>query len=151
MNFNNVQLAGNTTRDIELRYTPKGTAVAEVGIAINKRIPGRDGEEAREEVTFVDVTFFGKTAEVLGQYAQKGTGLFIEGELKLDRWEDKVTGKAQSRLKVMGHHFQFTGSPRSAGGGGKREPAPVPGPPETVKRERAAAAAGLDDEDEMPF
>lgn len=151
MNFNKVELAGNVTRDLEIKYTPKGTAVAEVGIAVNKRIPARDGEDPREEVMFVDVTFFGKTAEVLGLHATKGTGLFIEGELKIDRWEDKEQQKMRTKLKVIGQHFQFTGSPRN--GGGKHDPAPAPGAPVPARPEtRPARPDGpLDEEDEIPL
>lgn len=147
MNLNKVTLAGNVTRDIELQYTPQGRAVAQVGMAVNKRIPAAEGREAREEVTFVDVTFFGPVAEVIGKHVSRGTGLFIEGELKLDRWEDKDTGKAKTKLRVIGQHFQFTG-PKV--GGGKHEAAPPPDAP--PRRQQSAPLGGpLDNEDEIPF
>ena len=85
--FNKVILAGNLTRDPELRYTPKGTAIAKLALAVNRRWTGEDGQ-TREEVTYVDIDAFGKQAEVISQYLRKGGGLLLEGRLKLDQWDD---------------------------------------------------------------
>jgi len=92
---------GNVTRDIELRYTPKGTAVADIGLAMS-RIRNSEGGERIEETTFVDITLWGRTAEIAQQYSGKGKPLFVEGRLQLDTWDDKETGKKRSKLKVVG-------------------------------------------------
>ena len=89
--FNKVILVGNLTRDPELRYTPKGTAIAKVGLAVN-RVWTNEAGEKKEEVTFIDVDVFGRTAENVGQYMRKGRPILIEGRLKLDQWDDKTTG-----------------------------------------------------------
>ena len=118
-NLNKVQLMGNITRDPEVRYTPKGTAVTDIGLAINRNFSTDDGER-REETTFVDITFWGRQAEVIGEYMKKGRPLYVEGRLQLDQWEDKSTGQQRSRLKVIGDNFQFLGSRDDGGqrGGG---------------------------------
>ena len=115
--FNRVILAGNLTRDPELRYTPKGTAVAKIGLAVNRTWRTETGEQ-KEEVTFVDVDAFGKQAETIGQYLKKGSPILIEGRLKLDQWEDKQTQQKKSRLGVIMESFQFLGSGNREGGGG---------------------------------
>ena len=107
-------LMGNLTRDPEVRYTPKGTAVADLGIAVNRKY--RVDDEMREEVTFVDVTFWGRKAEVIAQYMKKGAGIFLDGRLQMDSWDDRQTGKKRYQLKVIGENFEFVGS--SGGGGG---------------------------------
>ncbi len=119
-NLNKVQLMGNLTRDPEVRYTPKGTAVTDIGLAINRTYSGDDGER-REETTFVDITFWGRQAEVIGEYMKKGRPLYVEGRLNLDSWEDKTTGQQRTRLKVVGENFQFLGG-REDGGGGQSSP-----------------------------
>ena len=113
-NFNKVMLMGNVTRDIELRYTPKGTAVADIGLAVN-RVRTSDGGERIEETTFVDVTLWGRTAEVAHQYSGKGKPLFVEGRLHMDSWDDKATGQKRSKLKVVADNIQLMGAP----GGGR--------------------------------
>ena len=123
-NLNKVQLMGNITRDPEVRYTPKGTAVTDIGLAINRNYSTDDGER-REETTFVDITFWGRQAEVIGEYMKKGRPLYVEGRLQLDQWEDKNTGQQRSRLKVIGDNFQFLGGrddggQRGGGGGGQQ-------------------------------
>jgi single-strand DNA-binding protein len=105
-NFNKVILAGNLTRDPELRYTPKGTAVARIGMAINRNWKNDAGEK-QEEVTFVDVDAMGRQAEVVAQYMKKGRPLMVEGRLKLDQWEDKQTGARRSQLRVFLESFTF--------------------------------------------
>ena len=116
-NLNKIQLMGNITRDPEVRYTPKGTAVTDISLAINRSFSGDDGER-REETTFVDITFWGRQAEVIGEYMKKGRPIYVEGRLQLDSWEDKTTGQQRSRLKVVGENFQFLGGREDGGGGG---------------------------------
>src|SRR6266480_6144619 len=115
-NFNKVILAGNLTRDPELRYTPKGTAVARLGMAVNRTWKNETGE-TKEEVTFVDVDAWGRQAAVIAQYVKKGRPLLIEGRLKLDQWEDKNTHQKQSKLKVVLETFSFLDSNRGDGSG----------------------------------
>lgn len=117
-NVNKVILIGNVTRDPEVKYTPKGTAVTEVGLAINRFIPASDGQEKREETTFIDVTLWGRQAEVAGEYAKKGRPLYIEGRLQLDSWEDKQSGQKRSKLRVVGENLQLLGGREGGGGGG---------------------------------
>jgi single-strand DNA-binding protein len=116
--LNKVMLIGNLTRDPEVKYTPKGTAIVEIGLAMNRNYTTADGEK-REEVTFVDVSFFGKQAEVLGQWMKKGRPLYVEGRLKLDSWDDRESGKKQYKLRVTGEEFQFLGSKNESGGSGQ--------------------------------
>lgn len=110
-NFNKVILAGNLTRDPEMRYTPKGTAIARFGLAINRKWKTESGE-TKEEVTFVDVDAFGRQAEVVSQYLKKGRPLLVEGRLKLDEWEDKNTHQKVSKLRVVLESFSFLDSNR---------------------------------------
>ena len=98
--FNKVILVGNLTRDPEWRYTPKGTAIAKIGLAVN-RVWTNEAGEKKEEVTFVDVDVFGRTAENVGQYMRKGRPILIEGRLRLDQWDDKQTGQKKSKLGVV--------------------------------------------------
>ena len=130
--FNKVILMGNLTRDPELRYTPKGTAVAKFGLAVN-RVWRTETGETKEEVTFVDVDVFGRTAENVSQYMRKGSPILVEGRLKLDTWEDKQTQQKRSRLGVVAETVQFIGAPRSAEGsvGGSEVSAPPPPQPRT--------------------
>lgn len=114
---NRVILAGHLTRDPQLKHLPSQTAVAEFGLAMNRRWRTANGED-REEVTFVDCAAFGKQAEVIQRYCQKGKAILIEGRLKFDSWEDKQGGK-RSRLSVVVDSFQFLG-----GGENKRSEAP---------------------------
>jgi len=116
-NLNKVMLMGNLTRDPEIKYTPKGTAIANFGIAVNRTYTPEGGEK-REEVTFIDLEAFGRTAEVIGEYFKKGRPIFIEGRLKLDQWDDKTTGKKMSKLRVVVETFEFLGSREGGGGEG---------------------------------
>lgn len=111
---NKVILIGNCTRDPEVRYTPKGTAVADIGMAMN-RYYSSDGGDRREETTFVDVTLWGRQAEVAGEYLKKGRPVYIEGRLQMDSWDDKNTGQKRTKLKVVGESMQLLGS-RDGGG-----------------------------------
>lgn len=115
-NLNKVMIIGNVTRDPEIKYTPKGSAVTDLGIAVN-RVYTPEGGEKREETTFVDVTLWGRQAEIAGEYCKKGRSIYIEGRLQLDSWEDKATGQKRSKLRVVGENFQLLG-PRPGGGGG---------------------------------
>ena len=125
--FNKVILAGNLTRDPELRYTPKGTAVAKVGLAVNRNWTSESGEK-KEEVTFVDVDIFGRTAENVSQYMRKGRPILIEGRLKFDQWDDKQTGQKRSRLGVVAETVQFLGGPGGPEGGSGAGPSRPPRP-----------------------
>ena len=115
-NYNKVILMGNLTRDPELRYTPKGTAIAEIGLAINRKWKSETGE-AKEEVTFVDVSAFGRTAEDIAQYLKKGRPIMIEGRLKFDQWDDKRLAK-RSKLGVVCESFEFLDSGNRGAEGG---------------------------------
>lgn len=146
-NLNKVMLIGNLTRDPELRYTPKGTAVADIGLAIN-RVWSNDQGQKQEDTTFVDVTLWGRQAELAEKYLGKGRGVYIEGRLQLDTWDDKETGKKRSKLKVVGENLQFLpdGKPGSGGGsGGSSRPAQDSAP------NKASRPVVEEDEDDIPF
>ena len=113
---------GRLTRDPELRYTPKGTAVSDLGMAVNRIRGGGDGGERTEETTFVDVTLWGRQAELANQYLAKGKEVFIEGRLQLDSWEDKSTGQKRSKLKVVGEGCLLYTSPSPRDQRGSRMP-----------------------------
>ena len=115
--LNKVMLIGNLTRDPEIKYTPKGTAIADIGLAVNRNYTTESGEK-REEVTFIDVTLWGRTAEIVGEYCKKGRPLFVEGRLQLDQWDDKQTGQKRSKLKVVGDNIQLLGGREGGAGGG---------------------------------
>jgi single-strand DNA-binding protein len=121
--YNRVILVGNLTRDPELRYIPSGTAVTDIGLAVNDRRKNANGEWV-EETTFLDVTLWGRQAEVASEYLSKGSPALIEGRLKLDTWETS-DGQKRSKLKVVGERMQMLGAPREggAGGAGGRRPA----------------------------
>src|SRR5213596_3577277 len=118
--FNKVILLGNLTRDPEVRYTPKGSAVCDLGIAVN-RVYTTDTGEKREEVTYVDVVLWSRLAEIAGEYLKKGRPIFIEGRLQLDTWDDKQSGQKRSKLRVIGETMQLLGGrpPGAAGGAGE--------------------------------
>ena len=115
--FNKVILMGNLTRDPQLKYLPSQTAVAEFGLACNRKFRTQSGED-REEVTFVDCTAFAKQAELINQYFTKGKPIFIEGRLKYDSWDDKQGGGKRSKITVVIENFQFIGGRDGGGGGG---------------------------------
>jgi single-strand DNA-binding protein len=119
--FNKVILLGNLTRDPQVKYTPSGSAVAEIGLAVNRYWFDKQTNSRREETTFVDVTLWGRDAEVAGEYLAKGRPVLIEGRLQLDTWDDKTTGQKRSKLRVVGERMQLLGSRGDgAGGGGGR-------------------------------
>lgn len=113
--FNRVILVGNLTRDIELKYTPGGTAVTDLGLAVNDRRKTASGEWV-DETTFVDVTLWGRTAEVASEYLGKGSPILVEGRLKLDTWE--TDGQKRSKLRVVCDRMQMLGGTGGGGGGG---------------------------------
>lgn len=124
--LNKVMLIGNLTRDPELRVTPKGTAICQFGLAVNRTFKDESGA-TRDETTFVDIEAWGKQGETVAKYCAKGRPLFVEGRLKLDTWDDKTTGQKRSKMKVVLENFQFLasreggeggGAPRSASSGG---------------------------------
>lgn len=116
-NLNKVMLIGNLTRDPEIKYTPKGTAVAQLGLAVNRTWSNDQGER-QEETTFVDVELWGRQAEIAGEYLKKGRPVYIEGRLKLDSWDDKQSGQKRSKLKVVGEQMQLLGGRDGGSGGG---------------------------------
>ena len=146
--FNKVLLLGNLTRDPEVRYTPKGSAVCDLGIAVNRSYT-TDAGEKREEATFVDVTLWGRTAEVAGEYLKKGRPVFIEGRLQLDSWDDKQTGQKRSKLKVIGETMQLLGSGR--GGGAPAEASDEDRPSSRPTPPPKPSTQPQPDEDEIPF
>jgi len=154
-NFNKVILAGNLTRDPELRYTPKGTAVAKLGLAINRTWKSETGE-TKQEVTFVDVDAFGRTAEVVCQYLKKGRPILIEGRLRYETWDDKQTNQKRSRLGVVMENFQFLDSGRGDGAGevgaAPQQRRPAAGPvTAAAPAEPVEAEAPPPEEDDVPF
>ena len=112
--LNKVMLIGNLTRDPEVRYTPKGSAVADLAIAVNRSYQTDSGERM-EEVTYVDVVVWARLAELAGQYLHKGSPVFFEGRLQMDTWEDKATGQKRSKIRVVAENMQFLGKPAGPG------------------------------------
>ena len=157
--FNRVILMGNLTRDIELKYTQSGLAVTDVGVAVSDRRKNQAGEWI-EETTFVDVTLWGRTAEVASEYLSKGSPIFIEGRLKLDTWESE--GQKRSKLRVVGERMQMLGG-RSASGqqapDSRRDPTTYDESEHNSSRAvhedaapaRSSAAAPPPPEDNLPF
>jgi single-strand DNA-binding protein len=152
-NLNRVLLIGNLTRDPEIRYTPKGTAVADIALAVNRVFTGEDGEK-REEVTYVDVVVWSRLAEIAEQYLKKGRPVFIEGRLQLDSWDDKQTGQKRSRLRVVAENLQLLGSRGEGDSGGASGSPPAarrPASP-TAPRPNPPRDPDLDTEpDDIPF
>ncbi len=157
-NLNKVFLMGNLTRDPEVRYTPKGTAVGEFGLAINDSYKAQDGT-IKESVTYVDIEVWSRQAETCKQYLSKGRPVFIEGALKFDQWESPE-GQKKSKLRVRAERVQFLGSPGGQGGqGGQGGGAPSRGtysggggPPgeQPARPSRPASPSGGDDQPPMP-
>jgi single-strand DNA-binding protein len=126
--FNKVILLGNLTRDPEVRYTPSGTAVASFAIAVNRKY--KQGEETKDEVSYIDIVVFGKTAENCGQYLNKGDAILVEGRLQQRRWDDKDSGQKRSKVEVVAQLVNFM--PKRSGQAGqssKQEHEPMPEPP----------------------
>ncbi len=152
-NINRVFLAGNLTRDPQVRFLANEKAVAEFGLAINRKFKAGDGS-LKEEVTFVDIEVWGRTAELCSQYLTKGRGCFIEGRLKLDTWEDKKDGSKRSKLRVVADNVQFLdggkgrgeGAPAGAGGDAGEAEGDAPAAPARPSRPASPAPAASDDE-----
>lgn len=132
-NFNRVILAGNLTRDIELRETPQGTSVTDASIAVNER--RKQGDEWVDETSFVDLTLWGRTAENAAEYLSKGSSILVEGKLKQDSWQNE-SGEKRTKLKVVVDRLQFLDSPKGSSEQGKTE------------KVQSAATSGKDD---IPF
>ena len=146
--FNRVILLGNLTRDPQVRYTPGGTAVSEIGLAVNRTWFDQKTNSRREEVTFVDVTLWGRQAEVAGEYLSKGRQVLIEGRLQLDTWEDKDSGQKRSKLRVVCENMTMVGprrvrsdGPRGDGDGAKDHAAKGHGATRGGPKRRRAAAS----------
>jgi single-strand DNA-binding protein len=143
--FNSVVLMGNLCRDPELRFTPSGLAIASISLAINRKWKDANGE-LKEEVSFIDCTAFGKTAEVAGQYVKKGNPLHLSGRLKQEQWDDKQTGQKRSKIVVIVDSLQLMG--------GKREDsdsAPPRQPSKPASQAAPANDAPAEDPDNVPF
>ena len=149
--FNKVILLGNLTRDPEIRYTPKGSAVCDLGIAVN-RVYTTEGGERREEVTFVDVVLWARLAEIAGEYLRKGRPVFIEGRLQMDSWDDKQTGQKRTKLRVVGESMQLLGSRPggAAGETGEEDRSSTTTGSKTTAPPKSAKSSEPD-EDEIPF
>ncbi|HTG43994.1 MAG TPA: single-stranded DNA-binding protein [Verrucomicrobiae bacterium] len=153
--FNKVILMGNLTRDPELRYTPKGMAIARITLAVNRQWKSETGEQ-KEEVAFIDVDAWGRSAETIAQYVKKGRPLLIEGRLRQDTWDDKQTGKKQSKILVTMESFKFVDSGQREGGpsGGfenapRRATAPVAAAP--AQAEPSSDEPPMPSDDDVPF
>lgn len=142
--FNRVVLLGNLTRDPELRYIGSGMAVSDIGLAVNDRVKRND--QWVEETTFVDVTLWGRTAEVANEYLNKGSSVLIEGRLKLDSWEKD--GQKRSKLKVVAERMQMVGGKGGGGqgGGGSSRQSASADP-----HEYSSASTDMPPDDEIPF
>lgn len=116
--LNKVMLIGNLTRDPEVRFTPKGTAVCDMALAVNRRFLNEATGERQDEVTYLDIVLWGKQAELAGQYLAKGRSVFIEGRLQMDSWEDKATGQKRTKIRIVCENMQFLDSKGSGAGGG---------------------------------
>ena len=151
--YNRVVLIGNVTRDVQLKYTPAGLAVTEIGLAMNDRRKNAQGEWV-EEAVFVDVTLWGRTAEVASEYLSKGSPLFVEGRLKLDTWEKD--GEKKSKLRIVGERIQLIG-PKGNGGGSSGAPAGRRSEPNGSEDSYSEAPSSMGranesfGEDEIPF
>lgn len=155
-NFNKVYLIGNLTRDPELRVTPKGTAICQFGMAVNRQFKDESGA-MRDDTTFVDIEAWGKQGETISKFCTKGKPLFVEGRLKFDQWEDKTSGQKRSKLKVVLEGFQFLGTGQRDGApggasGGEFDQSPSPerhSPPPRGATGKPAPAENLDED--VPF
>lgn len=130
--YNKVIVVGNMTRDPELRYTPGGAAVCDIGIAVNEKYTDKSGQRV-ENVHFFDITAWAKTAELVSQYCKKGSSILVEGKLSQDRWDDKTSGKKMSKVKIVAERVQFLGSKNGQQGGqdqgqGQGSPEPLVAP-----------------------
>jgi single-strand DNA-binding protein len=145
--YNRVVLVGNLTRDVELRYTPAGTAVTDISIAVNERV--KKNEQWVDEVHFFDITLWGRTAEVAGEYLSKGSSVLIEGRLKLDRWEQD--GQKRSKIKIVGDKMQMLGGRSSSGPSNGPHTNAAPANSSQTASAQTASTQGPPPDDEVPF
>jgi single-strand DNA-binding protein len=145
--FNRVILVGNLTRDPELRYIPSGMAVSDIGLAVNERVKRND--QWTDDVTFVDITLWGRTAEIANEYLSKGSPVLIEGRLKLDRWEKE--GQKHSKLKVVAERMQMLGGKDESRGGRGGGSASATDQSHYDEPEQYTPAGGPPPSDDIPF
>lgn len=144
-NLNKVMLIGRLTRDPETKFTASGMAIAKMGLAVGRKYKDKSGNYS-EETTFIDCTAFGKQAETINQYLSKGSGIYLEGRLNLESWEDKNTGAKRSKLGVVLESFQFMESAKQSDSQPRREAAP----PRTTAEE-GKPATNYDEDEDVPF
>lgn len=145
--FNRVILVGNLTRDVELRYTPAGTAVTDIGMAVNDRVKRND--QWVDEVNYFDITLWGRTAEVASEYLSKGSSILVEGRLKYDTWEQD--GQKRSKIKIVGERMQMLGT-RGGGGGGNSAPHSSPqSNSQPAASQTSAPSSSMPPDDDVPF
>ncbi len=153
--YNKVILVGNLTRDPELRHIPSGTAVTDLGLAVNRTWTDRNTNQRNEETTFVDVTCWGRTAEIACEYLRKGRPVLVEGRLQMDEWNDRETGAKRTKLKVVCDNMQMLGSRNegnSGGGGGGGGGASYQPPPQSDGPQQPASNPVVNPpDDEVPF
>lgn len=140
---NLVSILGNMTRDVELRYLQSGTAVTEIGLALNHRY--KKDNEWFDKPVFVDVTLWGRTAEIASEYLGKGSQVHIQGRLDFDQWNDKESGKKRSRLKIVCDKLTMVGSKGDSKGGNRSEYS------EPMKPKQEASEVAADPDEEVPF
>jgi single-strand DNA-binding protein len=155
-NVNKVILIGNLTRDPEVRHTPKGTAVGDIAIAVNRTFVAENGEK-KDDTTYVDITLWGRTAEIAQQYLKKGRPVYIEGRLQMDTWEDKQSGQKRSKLKVVAENLQLLGGRPDGEGGASSGGSGYSKRPDNYERDEAmgrnvpSSAPHGEEEDDIPF
>lgn len=150
VSVNTVILGGNLTRDPEVRYTPQGTAVARLGLAVNQVYRTKDGEK-KEDVCFVDVEVWARQAETCNEYLKKGRAVLVEGTLKLDTWTDRESGQKRSKHKVRARRVHFLSSPGGEDRRDSSEAAPAPAPYEVdFPPEPSSFSPNSDEGDELP-
>jgi single-strand DNA-binding protein len=153
-------IKGHTTRDVEIRYLPNGTAIGSFGVAVNRKWKDPDGNQ-KEEVSFFDVEAWGKTAETVAQWFRKGSPILITGRLKQETWDDKQTGQKRSKVKIVLSQFDFCGDTKGYGAGVQSAPpgdqdgasAHYGGQPHSTAANRAPVAGDEppEDDDNIPF
>ncbi len=142
MSYNKIILAGNLTRDIEIRYTQGGSAIGNTAIATTRKFKGADGSK-KEEVLFVDITFFGRSAEIANQFLRKGSKILVDGRLKLDQWTTQ-DGNKRSKHSVVVENMTMLGNKED---GQAQQPAPT-----TYRQPASAVPPEVSvDEDSIPF
>ena len=151
--YNKVILVGNLTRDPELRHIPSGTAVTDLGLAVNRTWTDRNTNQRSQETTFVDVTCWGRTAEIACEYLRKGRPVLVEGRLQMDEWNDRETGAKRTKLKVVCDNMQMLGSRNegNSGGGGGGGGSYQPPPQSDGPQQPASNPVVNPPDDEVPF